>query len=65
MKSFSNGQLRAASEITGNICVAWFAAGIIAPLLSSGFILINFLISLIMLTMFFIASLLLVKRIKS
>jgi hypothetical protein len=32
MKKLSSGQLRAGSEIAGNIAVAWFSAGVISPL---------------------------------
>ena len=32
MRKLSSGQLKAASEITGNIAVAWFSAGVISPL---------------------------------
>lgn len=32
MKKLSKGQLKAASEIFGNISVAWFTAGVISPL---------------------------------
>lgn len=35
VKKISLGQFRAASEISGNLGVAWFAGGVIAPFLSS------------------------------
>jgi len=34
MKKFSVGQLDRASEIAGNIAVAWFSAGAISPILA-------------------------------
>jgi hypothetical protein len=64
MKSFSKGQLKTAAEIFGNISVTWFAAGIVAPLFSRSFIWINFLVSLVAATIFFIIALLLVKNIQ-
>ncbi|KKP47667.1 MAG: hypothetical protein UR39_C0003G0069 [Candidatus Woesebacteria bacterium GW2011_GWA1_33_30] len=33
--TFSNGQLKQTAEILGNLSIAWFTAGIIAPLFIS------------------------------
>jgi len=68
MRNLSAGQLKAASEILGNIAVAWFTIGVISPLLlgtknSSEFILfLGF--GLTMSGLFTIFSLLLVRSIK-
>ena len=64
MKSFSKGQLKAASEILGNIAVTWFAAGIVGPIFSKGVFSINFLLSFILAIFFIVFSILLVKDIK-
>ncbi|MFZ5366588.1 MAG: hypothetical protein ACOZBZ_04940 [Patescibacteria group bacterium] len=69
MRRFSSGQLKAASEITGNIAVAWFSAGAISPLFAHPQNILDFLasfvVSLAMAGAFSIVSLSLVKRVKS
>lgn len=61
----SKGQLERSSEISGNIAVAWFSAGVIAPLFLRSQNTIDFIVglvlSLIMATVFFLISLMLVK----
>lgn len=68
MKKLSSGQLKAASEITGNIGVAWFSVGTISPLFTHPeklwYFLFNFLISLIMAFVFSVISLYLVKGVR-
>ncbi|MCL5675778.1 MAG: hypothetical protein M1120_01485 [Patescibacteria group bacterium] len=65
MRKLSSGQLKAASEITGNITVAWFSAGAISPVFVRpqdifGF-LSSFLLSMIMAGVFSAFSLSLTK----
>lgn len=64
----SRGQLERASEILGNLAVAWFSAGIISPLFIYPkdilVFILNFGVSLIMATFFAIWSMRLVKDIK-
>lgn len=66
MKKFSFAQLNRASEIIGNISVAWFSGGVIAPIISHSFRLIEFItffiVSLIMSGIFFNFSLEIIKK---
>jgi hypothetical protein len=68
MKKLSVGQLTRISEITGNIAVVWFSAGIIAPLFTQPKNLFYFIytlfISLVMAIMFFLLSLNLMKEVR-
>ncbi len=66
--SFSPSQLERSSEIIGNISVAWFASGVIAPLIVPPETFSNFLfsfgVSLVMSIMFFIWSISVAKEAK-
>ena len=68
MFKFIDSQLNRASEVAGNIAVAWFSAGAISPLLSKpgSFIdfLFTFVIALSMAGFFFAMSLQLARGIK-
>ena len=68
MEGLSNGQNKALSEISGNVAVAWFAAGVVAPILVkqenfTGFALKG-LISLSLATVFAFGSVYLARKIK-
>ena len=67
MKKFSFAQLNRASEIIGNISVAWFSGGVITPLIASSLNVIMFLtffvLSLIMSVSFFALSLKIIEKI--
>jgi len=69
MRRLSIGQLNRASEILGNIAVAWFSAGAISPLLAAPRNLWNFVFtfgtSILMAVLFTVFSLTLVKGVKS
>lgn len=66
MKKLSFAQLNRSSEIIGNISVAWFSGGVIAPIISHSFKLIEFItfivVSLIMSGIFFSISLEIIKK---
>lgn len=66
MGKLSEGQLKALSEIAGNLAVAWFSAGIILPLLVSPESLLRFLLltigGLIMAGVFTFISVYLIKE---
>lgn len=66
MNKLSFVQLSRASEIIGNVSVAWFSGGIITPLIarSMNFIefLFYFIVSLFMSGVFFIVSLEIIKK---
>ena len=66
MGKLSFVQLSRASEIIGNISVAWFSGGVIAPLIVRPLNIIEFLIffvvSLIMSGSFFILSLKIIEK---
>ena len=66
MNKFSSRQLNRASEIIGNISVAWFSGGIIAPIFSRSLKLIEFItfivVSLIVSGIFFSISLEIIKK---
>ena len=66
MKKLSFEQSNRASEIIGNISVAWFSGGIIAPLIINSFSFIEFayifLVSLFMSIFFFILSLEIIRK---
>ena len=68
MFKFTDSQLNRASEVAGNIAVAWFSAGAISPLLSKPGSFIDFLftfaIALSMAGFFFTVSLQLTKGVK-
>lgn len=68
MRRLSSGQLKAASEITGNIAVAWFSAGVISPLFIRPREIVEFLIFLLigltMASLFASGSLYLAKGVK-
>jgi hypothetical protein len=69
MSKLSVGQLGRASEIAGNVAVAWFSAGAISPLLarpsSLGEFVFTFFVAIFMAGVFFIVSLKFVENIKS
>ena len=63
----SDEQLNRASEILGNIAVAWFSAGVISPLFVQAQnidLYIAFVISIILSILFFVISLDLIKEVK-
>lgn len=66
MNKLSLAQLNRASEIIGNVSVAWFSGGIIMPLIarSMNFIefLFYFIVSLFMSGVFFIVSLEIIRK---
>ncbi|MFA5770701.1 MAG: hypothetical protein WC894_04380 [Patescibacteria group bacterium] len=66
MRKFSFRQLNRASEIIGNISVAWFSGGIITPLITNSLSFIEFvyifLVSLFMSVFFFILSLEIIRK---
>ncbi len=66
MKKFSFAQLNRASEIIGNISVAWFSGGIIVPLFVNNINLIEYItysvVSLIVSFSFFIISLKIIEK---
>jgi len=66
MKKFSFRQLNRASEIIGNISVAWFSGGVIAPLITKSFNFIEyayiFLVSLFVSMFFFFLSLEIIRK---
>lgn len=66
MKKLSFRELNRASEIIGNISVAWFSGGVITPLIARSFrsieFIIFFVVSLLMSGMFFIISLEIIKK---
>lgn len=68
MKKLSVGQYERASEILGNITVAWFSAGAISPLFVKPAQWLEFIplfiLSLTMAGLFFIWSLSLARRVK-
>lgn len=65
MTRLSNEQRNRASEITGNISVAWFSAGAITPLFTTSFTTVDFVVrfglSLLLFGIFFVLSLRLAK----
>lgn len=67
--SLNLSQLNRASEVLGNISVAWFTAGVISPLFvrpkSIPELVSLFVLSIVMAGLFFIWSLSLVKGVKS
>jgi hypothetical protein len=67
-KKLSIGQLKRISEILGNISVAWFSAGVIAPLFARSKnwreVMLTIFLSLSMATSFFVWSLFLEGRTK-
>lgn len=69
IKKLSLGQLKVLAEITGNIAVAWFTAGVISPLLVKPETIEKFvillLVSLVMTIWFTFVSLYLVKEVRS
>lgn len=68
MVRLSVGQLERASEILGNISVAWFSTGIISPLLTKPKNLLDvistFVVSLLMALVFSVISLVIAKGVK-
>ena len=68
MARLSKGQLNRASEVMGNISVAWFTAGAITPLFAPPVILIDFTarfgVSLVLFGFFFSLSIKLAKGVK-
>ena len=66
MNKFSFRQLNRASEIIGNISVAWFSSGVISTLITRSFNFIEFvyifLVSLFMSMFFFILSLEIIRK---
>lgn len=66
MKGLSKGQIERASEIFGNVSVAWFSAGAISPLFSDPQNLIDtllrFMVAISFAGFFFIFSLKLAKK---
>ena len=63
----SDEQLNRASEILGNIAVAWFSAGVISPLFvrtQNIDLYFAFAISIILSILFFVISLDLIKEVK-
>ena len=66
MNKFSSRQLNRASEIIGNISVAWFSGGVIAPLITKSFNIIEyayiFLVSLFVSMFFFFLSLEIIRK---
>lgn len=68
MKKFSFAQLNRASEIIGNISVAWFSGGVITPLIVRSLNIIMFFIyfvlSLTMSVSFFVLSLKMIEKSK-
>lgn len=69
MKKLSIGQLKAVSEISGNIAVAWFTAGVISPMFvrpkNPVDFLSNLMLGLTMTVLFTLLSLDLVRGVKS
>lgn len=68
-KELSIGQRKAASEILGNMAVAWFSAGVISPLLVKPESIIKgaflMIVGLLSTTLFTFISLYLVKGVQS
>ncbi|OGK29786.1 hypothetical protein A3F29_03115 [Candidatus Roizmanbacteria bacterium RIFCSPHIGHO2_12_FULL_33_9] len=68
IQKLSVGQRKSLSTIFGNVAVAWFVSGIIAPLFNEYFDFYNFIVKLIVGILFTIGfsiiSLLIVKKVK-
>ena len=69
VSGFSQSQLERASEVFGNVSVAWFSAGVISPLFVPSRTVLSFIFylgtSLLMAIVFFVLSLMLLARDKN